>query len=105
MWTTYQDYFHISTMFDVSIDDLTLSPGIKYRISLKLCAKTICFDPIKTNGVMVMANPPVSGSISINHLNTTETGGAEKVSELLPLILYTIKSLSNGAPVFSYILS
>ena len=76
----FRDYVHVSTVFDISIDDLTLSPGIKYRVVLKLCAKTICFQTVNTDGVMVIANPPVTGGITVEHLNTTQTGGAEKVS-------------------------
>ncbi|XP_052067298.1 uncharacterized protein LOC127706680 [Mytilus californianus] len=66
-------------IFDISIDDLVLSPGMKYRIALTLCARTFCFSPVSTNGVMVMANPPVTGDITVEHLNTTVTGGVEKL--------------------------
>ena len=52
---------------------------MKYRLSLKLCARTFCFSPVSTDGVMVMANPPVTGDIIVEHQNTTVTGGAEKV--------------------------
>ncbi|CAG2234222.1 unnamed protein product [Mytilus edulis] len=80
MWTTFRDFVHYSTVFDVSIDDLTLDPGIKYRIVLKLCARTICFQTIHTDGVMVIANPPTAGDITIEHLNTTEGNGVEKLA-------------------------
>ncbi|XP_076113973.1 uncharacterized protein LOC143082259 [Mytilus galloprovincialis] len=79
VWTIFREYAHVSTVFDISIDDLVLSPGIKYRLSLKLCARTFCFSPVSTDGVMVMANPPVTGDITVEHLNTTVTGGAEKL--------------------------
>ncbi|CAC5386461.1 unnamed protein product [Mytilus coruscus] len=78
-WSVFRDFLHVSTIFDISIDDLTLNPGIKYRIVLKLCAKTICFSPINTDGVMVLANSPITGDITVEHLNTTQTGGAEKL--------------------------
>ncbi|XP_076117799.1 uncharacterized protein LOC143085385 [Mytilus galloprovincialis] len=80
MWTSFRDFVHYSTVFGVSIDDLTLDPGIKYRIVLKLCARTICFQTIHTDGVMVIANPPTAGDITIEHLNTTEGNGVEKLS-------------------------
>ena len=54
-----------------------------YRIVLKLCAKMICFQKISTDGVMVMTTPPTTGEITVEHLNTTETGGAEKVCVLI----------------------
>ncbi|CAC5360416.1 unnamed protein product [Mytilus coruscus] len=79
MWTTFRDFVHFATVFDVSIDDLTLDPGIKYRVVLKLCARTICFQSIHTDGVMVIANPPTAGDITIEHLNTTEGNGVEKL--------------------------
>ena len=78
-WTLFREFVYVSTVFDISIDDLILSPGIMYRVVLKLCASTICFQTIKTDGVMVMANPPTKGSINVEHRNTTQTGGAEKV--------------------------
>jgi len=80
IWTLFRNFVHVSTVFDISIDDLTLSPGIKYRVVLKLCAKTICFQTVNTDGVMIIANPPVTGGITVEHRNTTQTGGAEKVS-------------------------
>ncbi|CAG2233138.1 unnamed protein product [Mytilus edulis] len=76
-WSIFRDFLHVSTAFDISIDDLTLNSGTKYRIVLKLCANTICFSTISTDGVMVMANVPVTGDITVNHLNTTVTGGME----------------------------
>ena len=76
----YRDFVHMSTVYDISIDDLILSPGVMYRIVLKLCAKSICFQTVNTDGVMVIANPPVTGGIIVEHLNTTQTGSAEKVN-------------------------
>ena len=83
----YQDFIHVSTVFDISIDDLSLSPGIAYRIALKLCAKNICFQTINTDGVLIMVNPPVTSGITVEHLNTTETGGNEKVRFLYKYIV------------------
>ncbi|CAC5360413.1 unnamed protein product [Mytilus coruscus] len=79
MWTIFRDFVHYATVFDVSINDLTLDPGIKYRIVLKLCARTICFQTVHTDGVMVIANPPIAGDITIEHLNTTAGNGVEKL--------------------------
>ena len=61
------------------MDELTLTSGIMYRIALKLCARTICFKTVRTDGVMVMKNEPVSGGITVEHLNTTQAAGVEKV--------------------------
>lgn len=96
MWTTFRDFVHYSTVFDVSIDDLTLDPGIKYRIVLKLCARTICFQTIHTDGVMVIANPPTAGDITIEHLNTTEGNGVEKVSMLHPNMTSLLRFLNRA---------
>jgi hypothetical protein len=70
---------YFSTIFDISIDDLTLSPGTVYRVVLRLCARTICFQSIHTDGVMVIAKPPTTGGINVEHRNITEGGGTEKV--------------------------
>ena len=72
----FKDYQHVdSTRFDISIDELDLNPGYKYRITLKLCAKETCFRPVSTDGVMIMSNPPTTGSINVLH----EDGTPEKV--------------------------
>jgi hypothetical protein len=87
IWTMYRDFIHVSTVFDISIDVLSLSPGIAYRIVLKLCAKNVCFQTINTDGVLIMVNPPVTSGITVEHLNTTETGGNEKVRFLYKYIV------------------
>ena len=79
IWTTFSDFDYFSTIFDISIDDLTLSPGTMYRVVLRLCARTICFQSIHTDGVMVIAKPPTTGGINVEHRNITEGGGTEKV--------------------------
>jgi hypothetical protein len=58
-------FIYVSTVFDISIDDLSLSPGIAYRIVLKLCAKNVCFQTINTDGVLIMVNPPVTSGITV----------------------------------------
>ena len=79
IWTTFRDFDYFSTIFDISIDDLALSPGTMYRVVLRLCARTICFQSIHTDGVMVIAKPPTTGGINVEHRNITEGGGTEKV--------------------------
>ena len=83
VWTSYRDFFHVPAVFEIHIDDLTLELGIMYRVVLKLCATTICFQPINTDGIMVMASPPVTGDLNVEHLNTTQTGAEEKVKLML----------------------
>ncbi|XP_071123173.1 uncharacterized protein [Mytilus edulis] len=79
MWFPFHGFDYVSTVFDITVDDLTLSPGFMYRVVLKLCANTICFQTISTDGVMVMSSPPATGAITLQHLNVTVGGGTEKL--------------------------
>lgn len=88
MWFPFHGFDYVSTVFDITVDDLTLSPGFMYRVVLKLCANTICFQTISTDGVMVMSSPPATGAITLQHLNVTVGGGTEKVF----LFIYLLKS-------------
>ncbi|CAG2247188.1 unnamed protein product [Mytilus edulis] len=78
-WSIFRDFLKVSSVLKMSINDLTLNPGVKYRVVLKLCAKTICFSNISTDGVTVIANPPVTGDVTVEHFNSTQTNGDEKL--------------------------
>jgi hypothetical protein len=67
-WNIFRDYEYInSTSFDISNNELTLLPGYKYRITLKLCAKETCFKPVSTDGIMIISSPPKTGSLTVEH--------------------------------------
>jgi hypothetical protein len=73
-----------------------------YRIVLKLCAKSICFQTVNTDGVMVIANPPVTGGITVEHLNTTQTGSAEIIFAWLVFVyFYTDCLITTVVNVFT----
>ncbi|XP_076085327.1 uncharacterized protein LOC143056126 [Mytilus galloprovincialis] len=78
-WSIFRDFLKVSSVLKMSIDDLTLNPGVKYRVVLKLCAETICFSNISTDGVTVIANPPVTGDVTVEHFNSKQTNGDEKL--------------------------
>ena len=83
-WTTFRDYEYInSTSFDISTNELTLPPGYKYRITLKLCAKETCFRPVSTDGVMIISSPPKTGSLTVEH----QDGSPEKVCIGIPIYI------------------
>ncbi|XP_069133969.1 uncharacterized protein [Argopecten irradians] len=79
IWTVIRDFEHLSTSYEAEVNDLSLLPGRSYRVALKLCAGLICYAPIYTDGVLVLANPPVTGNLMVTHLNTTMAGGVEKL--------------------------
>ncbi|XP_060084880.1 uncharacterized protein LOC132564227 [Ylistrum balloti] len=79
IWTVVRDFEHLSTSYEVEANDLILLPGRSYRVALKLCAGLTCYAPIYTDGVLVLSNPPITGSLMVTHLNLTDGGGVEKL--------------------------
>lgn len=60
---------------------LTLKPGRAYRFLVKFCASEICFDPLRSDGVLVLSYPPKTGNLEITHLNvSTPTGNKDTVT-------------------------
>jgi len=84
VWTVVQEYQYISSGFEAEAHNFYLLPVRTYRSAIKICASETCFAPLYSDGITILSNPPQKGSISLSHLNTTETGGKEKV-----LLLYT----------------
>ena len=82
----FRDYEHISTHDFARVNDLNLGPGKMYRFSVKFCASIYCHAPITSDGVLVLANPPATGPITITHQNNSQAGGFESVSLINGLI-------------------
>jgi len=83
-WTTFRDYEYInSTSFDISTNELTLLPGYKYRITLRLCAKETCFKSVSTDGIMIISSPLKTGSLTLEH----QDGSPEKVCICIPIYI------------------
>nr|XP_034314147.1 uncharacterized protein LOC105348718 isoform X1 [Crassostrea gigas] len=79
-WTTFREYEHIRDHSEAKVTDLDLKPGRMYRVAVKLCAITTCYAPLYSDGVLVLANPPTQGKITVEHQNTTQSGGStEKI--------------------------
>ncbi|KAK3103765.1 hypothetical protein FSP39_021725 [Pinctada imbricata] len=79
LWTVVRDFEHISLHNFARVNDLFLQPGYKYRFSIKFCALHYCYTPVTSDGVLVLANAPTSGPISITHLNSTQgASGSEQ---------------------------
>lgn len=83
-WTTFKDFYYNHGHQEVRFTNLVLDPGIKYRFVVKLCAKHICYEPQYSDGVRILANPPTTGNIVVQHVNTS--GGQEQVNHYNPLI-------------------
>lgn len=82
VWTTLREYEHIRDHSEAKVTDLDLKPGSMYRVAVKLCAITTCYAPLYSDGVLVLANPPTQGKITVEHQTTTQSGGStEKVWE------------------------
>ena len=73
-----ETYIHTSTSY--SLNDLDLSPGKSYRVTIKPCAGATCFTPVESDGVLVLANRPTTGKLNVTHQDTATIGTAnEKV--------------------------
>lgn len=80
MWTMFREYEHLHKHSEAKVTDLDLKPGRMYRVAVKLCAITTCYAPLYSDGVLVLANPPAQGKMTVEHQNTTQSGGStEKV--------------------------
>lgn len=68
-------YFSFQQNNSLTVRELTFEPGRTYRLSVKFCADKVCFPAVKTSGVTIIPNKPVTGPISIeytNHTNNTD---------------------------------
>jgi hypothetical protein len=45
--------------------ELDLQPGLTYRSTIKLCADDICFPASRSDGVVIVPNKPVTGSLEV----------------------------------------
>ena len=45
--------------------ELDLQPGLTYRSTIKLCADDICFPVSHSDGVVILPNKPVTGSLEV----------------------------------------
>ncbi|XP_062616047.1 uncharacterized protein LOC134277752 [Saccostrea cucullata] len=71
-WEVFRDYMYIFGRKEIKRTSMLLSPGMKYRAVLKLCASEICYKPVSSDGIIVLANPPVTGYIKVKHLNSSD---------------------------------
>lgn len=60
--------------------DHIMTSGRTYRLSVTFCADNVCFPSLKTSGVTIIPNKPVTGLISIDYTNHTETEDKVKKS-------------------------
>lgn len=73
-WSGVTEWVYLMTHYHHTFTGLNLSPGHTYRSSVKFCARLFCFAPINSNGVTVLANNPITGTMTINHQGSgTET--------------------------------
>ncbi|XP_055997828.1 uncharacterized protein LOC125647098 [Ostrea edulis] len=77
-WSTFREYEHIRKHHEAIVTNLNLKPGRTYRMAVKLCAITTCYEPLFSDGVMILANPPAKGKITVEHQNTTQSAGLKE---------------------------
>lgn len=62
---------------------LHLTPGRRYRVSIKACAGSVCFYPAYSNGVTVIPNPPKAGYIGAKYDDDNNAVTAPQYFEVL----------------------
>ncbi|XP_076086914.1 uncharacterized protein LOC143057491 [Mytilus galloprovincialis] len=87
-WSTFNEmdyqYISINQNTKLTARGLSLEPGRTYRLSLKFCAGDVCFPAIKTSGVTIIPNKPVTGPISIDYTHhTNDTDKSQLTIHLL----------------------
>lgn len=91
-WSLFRDYSYNHGNDQVYVTGLLLDPGNLYRFVVKLCARDTCFQPFYSDGVLILANPPVTNTIDLQHENTSNS---EKVNiaEIVQLVYHQPKML------------
>lgn len=70
-WSMFQDYRYNNGHHQAHVTGILLDSGRLYRFVVKLCARETCYQPVQSNGVLVLANPPVTNNINVTHDNTS----------------------------------
>ncbi|KAL3841826.1 hypothetical protein ACJMK2_019925 [Sinanodonta woodiana] len=71
VWTTLTSYEELAKAAETRNGQLSLDSGRMYRSKVKFCSFNFCGEPVVSDGVMVITDPPVSGAISVRY---TEDG-------------------------------
>ena len=91
LWSMFRDYEHIRKHNEAKVTNLDMKPGRSYRVAVKLCAITTCYEPLYSDGVMILSSPPTQGKITVEHQNISLSGGQyEKVRGGRGLVLKDI---------------
>ena len=70
-WSIFQNYTYNHGHRQAHVTGVLLDPGRLYRFVVKLCAGETCYRPVHSNGVLILANPPTTGALDVQHDNTT----------------------------------
>ncbi|KAL3841827.1 hypothetical protein ACJMK2_019926 [Sinanodonta woodiana] len=70
-WDSFTEYEELANVHETRNGQLILEPGRMYRSKVKFCASHFCGQPVVSNGVMVITDPPVNGNMSLTY---TEDG-------------------------------
>ncbi|XP_061176007.1 uncharacterized protein LOC133184958 [Saccostrea echinata] len=81
-WSVFQNFKSSHGHQEVHVNGLLLDPGKLYRFVLKPCAREICFLPINSNGIMILANPPIAGGMKVAHENSSATEKLDVVMDM-----------------------
>ncbi|KAK3589056.1 hypothetical protein CHS0354_008706 [Potamilus streckersoni] len=64
-WKDLSEYEHLPTLHELKGSELILQAGKTYRVAIELCADQFCYQPIFSDGVTVIPNPPITGGIDV----------------------------------------
>ncbi|WAR04893.1 hypothetical protein MAR_020262 [Mya arenaria] len=99
MWTPLSEYQTLRNRDVLHITGLYLIPGRKYRISVKACAQQFCFKSMSSDGVFIIPNPPITGSLSVNYdMGVNKDSDIEDMNEALTVIQRYEYAFTDGKP-------
>ncbi|WAR05722.1 hypothetical protein MAR_021091 [Mya arenaria] len=106
MWTPLSEYQILRNRDVLHVTGLYLIPGRKYRISVKTCAQQFCFKSMSSDGVFIIPNPPITGSLSVNYdmgvhkiavtMDRFKDSDIEDMNEALTVILRYEYAFTDG---------
>ncbi|KAK3581576.1 hypothetical protein CHS0354_031922 [Potamilus streckersoni] len=71
VWDSFTEYEELANVHETRNGQLILESGRMYRSKVKFCASHFCGQPVVSDGVIVITDPPVSRAMSLTY---TEDG-------------------------------
>ncbi|KAK3581570.1 hypothetical protein CHS0354_031918 [Potamilus streckersoni] len=67
VWDSFTEYEELANVHETRTAQMILESGHMYRSKVKFCASHFCGQPVVSDGVMVITDPPVSRTMSLTY--------------------------------------